>query len=197
MIVSDFTENVCVIFQHVHKWKENKKNPAAGKKFPDVSWNSSTWWNGSQNSPFKWLPAPLLLLHLILAARSQSFDTRRVESSKCASMGFWRKAGSESKARPSTQGPCQSFPPGNSWIPSRSISRCDFNHVPAFSQQATLKYGPWMEWLLSGSLQSGGYQDIYCPGNYDFEMLKRQMLRRIKQVEESQKCLLEKKLTQR
>lgn len=100
--------------------------------------------------------APPLPFRLILAARFQSFATQRVESLSCASMGFWRKAGSVSNAGPPTQGPCQGFHPGNYLIPSNSISRGDFNPVHAFFEQVTLRGGLRMEWLLSRSLQSRG-----------------------------------------
>lgn len=79
---------------------------------------------------------PLLSLLLILAARFQSFATQRVGSFSCASMGFWRKAGSVSKAWPPTQGSCQCFQQFSYWVPSNSVSKSNlslFRH--SFSKQ--------------------------------------------------------------
>lgn len=61
-----------------------------------------------------------------LAARFQSFATQRVESLSWASRGFWREAGSVSKAWSPTQGPCQCLGQFSHRVPrsQRALSAC-------------------------------------------------------------------------
>lgn len=128
--VSDFIENVCVSFQHVHKWR--------GKKA--CCWKKVSWCVIKCMHTLKWdirtvisndsLASPLPLL-FILAARFQSFATQSAGAVGCASVGLWRKAGSVSKAWPPTRGPCLCLQ-CNYWNPSNSVSKSDLSPVQTF-----------------------------------------------------------------
>lgn len=106
MIVSDFIENVCVIFQHMHKWRGREKL-APGRKFPDVSLSACTWWNRISGQSLQMTPWPLCFLSPDFRAKFQSFATQRVFG-LCKRRAL-EEAGSMSKARPPTQDPCHCF----------------------------------------------------------------------------------------
>lgn len=102
--VSDFIENVCVSFQHVHKWRGKgllleKVSWCVIKRMHTLKWDIRTVISND-------CLASLLPLLFTLAARFQSFATQSAGTFGCRSVGLWRKAGSVSKAWPPTRGPC-------------------------------------------------------------------------------------------
>ena len=114
---------------------------------------------GSQDCHFKRLPGPSAFsLLLILAARVQSFATHRVEPFSCASIGFWGKAGSVSKAWPPTQGSWQCF---------RQFSYCVSSHSVSKSKPASSGILLANRWSLSCSTQ-----DLQC-GAWALELRHR------------------------